>query len=50
MMAVNVLVRTLTEAALKNQVSIIFFANSEVFIMQERVSNTNNRLREIDNK
>ena len=50
MMAVNVLSRTLTEFTLQKQANSIFFANSDFFMVQERVSNTSNRLREISDK
>ena len=50
MMAVNVLARTLTEITLQKQENSIFFANSEICMVKERVSNTSNRLREISDK
>ena len=50
MIAVNVLARILTEVTLQKQENSIFFANSEFFMVQERVSNTSNRLREISDK
>ena len=50
MMAVHVLSRTLTEFTLQKQANSVFFANSEFFMVQERVSNTSNRLREISDK
>ena len=50
MIAVNVLARTLTEVNLQKQANSIFFANSEIFMVQERVSSTRNRLRKTSDK